>query len=68
MVELILISQEVDTQEGLIVDLEEDLGFLNALKPEHDQRKSVSFCHVELIRFELGFLGVLDEEFLVPSP
>ena len=67
MVELILISQEMDAQPGLIVDLEEDLG-LNKLKPEHDQRKSVSFCHLELIRFEVGFLGVLDDEFLVPSP
>ena len=38
MVELILISQEMDAQAGLIVDLEEDLG-LNKLKPEHDQRK-----------------------------
>ena len=40
MVELILISQEMDAQPGLIVDLEEDLG-LNKLKPEHDHRKLV---------------------------
>ena len=29
---------------------------------------SVSFCYLELIRFELGFLGELDAEFLVPPP
>ena len=67
MVELILISQEMDAQACLVVDLEEDLG-LNKLKPEHDQRKSVFFRHLELIRFELGFLGELDAEFLVPPP
>ena len=41
MVELILISQEMDAPVDLVVDLEEDLG-LNKLKPEHDQRKPVS--------------------------
>ena len=67
MAELILISQEMDAQACLVVDLEEDLG-LNKLKPEHDQRKSVFFRHLELIRFDLGFLAELDEEFLVPLP
>ena len=57
----------MDDPAGLVVDLEEDLG-LNKLKPEHDQRKSVFFRHLELIRFELGFLGELDEDFLVPPP
>ena len=52
MVELILISQEMDAPTGLVVDLEEDFG-LGKLKPENDQRESVSFCHLELIRFEL---------------
>ena len=55
----------MDAQAGLLVDLEEDLG-LSELAPENDQRTSVFFLH--LIRFELGFLGVLDEEFLVPPP
>ena len=57
----------MDAQACLVVDLEEDVG-LNKLKPEHDQRKSVFFRHLELIRFELGFLGELDEDFLVPPP
>ena len=57
----------MDAQAGLIVDLEEDLG-LSELAPENDQRASVFFCHLELIRCELGFLGELDEEFLVPPP
>ena len=45
---------------GLIVSLEEDLGLSN-LASENDQRTSVSFCHLELIRFELGFLEKLDD-------
>ena len=57
----------MDAQAGLLVDLEEDLG-LSELAPENDQRTSVFLLHLELIRFELGFLGVLDEEFLVPPP
>ena len=65
MVELILIPQEMDAPAKSVVDLEEDLG-LNKLKPEHDQRKSASFCHFELIRFELGFLEEIDDAFLVP--
>ena len=55
----------MDAQAGLLVDLEEDLG-LSELAPENDQRTSVFLLHLGLIRFELGFLGVLDEEFLVP--
>ena len=47
--------------------MEEDLGLCN-LASENDQRTSVSFCHLELIRFELGFLGKLDDDFLVPHP
>ena len=66
-IELIVISQEMDQPAGLIVDIEEDLG-LSELAPENDQRTSVFLLHLELIRFELGFLGVLDAEFLVPPP
>ena len=44
--------------------LEEDL--YSNLAPENDQRTCAFFCHLELIRYELGFLGKLDEEFLVP--
>ena len=47
--------------------MEEDLGLCN-LASENDQRTSVSFCHLELIRFELGFLGELSDDFLVPPP
>ena len=47
--------------------MEEDLGLCN-LASENDQRTSVSFCHLELIRFELGFLGKLNDDFLVPHP
>ena len=57
----------MDAQAGLLVDLEEDLG-LSELAPENDQRTSVFLLHLELIRFELGFLGVLDAAFLVPPP
>ena len=49
MAELILISQEMDAQACLVGgESEEDLG-LNKLKPEHDQRKSVFFRHLELM-------------------
>ena len=44
--------------------LEEDL-FSN-LATENDHRTFAWFCHLELIRYELGFLGKLDEELLVP--
>ena len=47
--------------------LEEDLGLSN-LAPENDQRTFASFCHLELIRSELGFLGKLNDDFLVPHP
>ena len=57
----------MDAQAGLLVDLEEDLG-LSELAPENDQRTSVFLLRLELIRVELGFLGALDEEFLVPPP
>ena len=58
-------SQGMDQTTGLIVSLEEeDLG-LSKLASENDQRASVSFCHLELIRFELGFLGELNDNFLV---
>ena len=46
--------------------LEEDL-FSN-LATKNDQRTFAWFCHLELIRYELGFLGNLDEELLVPQP
>ena len=46
--------------------LEEDL-FSN-LATENDQRTFAWFCHLELIRYELGFLEELDEDFLVPHP
>ena len=52
---------------GLLVDLEEDLGISN-LATKNDQRTCASFCHLELIRYEVGFLGKLDEELLVPPP
>ena len=52
---------------GLVVSLEEDLGLSN-LASENDQRTSVSFCHLGLIRIELGFLGELSDEILVPPP
>ena len=57
----------MDAQAGLIVDREEDLG-LGELAPENDQRTSVFLLHLELSRFELGFLGMLDAESLVPPP
>ena len=47
--------------------MEEDLG-LSELASENDQRTFAWFWHLELIRYELGFLGNLDEELLVPPP
>ena len=47
----------------LPLTLEEDLGLSN-LATKNDQRTCASFCHLELIRYELGFLGKLDEELL----
>ena len=55
------------SRTGLIVDLEEDLG-LNKVASENDQRTFASVCHAELMRFELGFLNKLDEDFLVLPP
>ena len=49
----------------LPLTLEEDLGLSN-LATKNDQRTFAWFCHLELIRYELGFLGNLDEELLVP--
>ena len=51
----------------LPLTLEEDLGLSN-LATKNDQRTFAWFCHLELIRYELGFLGNLDEELLVPPP
>ena len=59
--------QKMSEGTGLLVTLEEDLGLSN-LATKNDQRTFASFCHLELIRYELGFLGKLDEELLVPSP
>ena len=53
---------------GLLVDLEEDLGISNHLATKNDQRTCASFCHLELIRYELGFLGKLNDVLLVPPP
>ena len=51
----------------LPLTLEEDLGLCN-LATKNDQRTFAWFCRLELIRYELGFLGNLDEELLVPPP
>ena len=51
----------------LPLTLEEDLGLSN-LATKNDQRTFAWFCHLELIRYEVGFLGKLDEELLVPPP
>ena len=51
----------------LPLTLEEDLGLSN-LATKNDQRTCASFCHLELIRYELGFLGKLDDVLLVPPP
>ena len=52
---------------GLLVTLEEDLGLSN-LATKNDQRTFASFCHLELIRYELGFPDMLEEDFLVLHP
>ena len=59
--------QKMSEGTGLLVTLEEDLGLSN-LATKNDQRTCASFCHLELIRYELGFLGKLDEDLLVPHP
>ena len=51
----------------LPLTLEEDLGLCN-LATKNDQRTFAWFCRLELIRYELGFLDKLDEDFLVPQP
>ena len=56
----------MDAQAVLLVDLEEDLG-LSEPAPENDQRTSVFPLHLELIRFELGFLGVAGRRVLGTS-
>ena len=61
-----MLLQKMSQDTGLLVNLEEDLGLSN-LASKNDQRTFASFCHLELIRYELGFLGKLDEELLVPS-
>ena len=62
-----MLLQKMSQSTGLLVDLEEDLGFSN-LRTKNDQRTFASFCRLELIRYELGFLGKLDEDLLVPHP
>ena len=59
--------QKMSEGTGLLVTVEEDLGLSN-LATKNDPRTCASFCHLELIRYELGFLGKLDEELLVPPP
>ena len=56
--------QKMSQSTGLLAELEEDHGLSN-LATKNDQRTCASFCHLELIRYELGFLGKLDEEFRV---
>ena len=41
----------MDAPADLVVDFEEDLG-ISKLRPEHDQRKSVIFRHLELISYD----------------
>ena len=59
--------QKMSQSTGLLAELEEDHGLSN-LATKNDQRTCASFCHLELIRYELGFLGKLEEDFLVPHP
>ena len=59
--------QTMSEGTGLLVTLEEDLGLSN-LATKNDQRTFAWFCRLELIRYELGFLGKLEEDFLVPHP
>ena len=62
-----MLLQRMSQGNGLLVDFEEDLGISN-LATKNDQRTFAWFCHLELIRYELGFLHKLDEELLVPQP
>ena len=62
-----MLLQKMSQDTGLLVDLEEDLGLSN-LASKNDQRTCAPFCHLELICYELGFLGKLEEDFLVPHP
>ena len=59
--------QKMSEGTGLLVTLEEDLGLSN-LATKNDQRTCASFCHLELIRYELGFPDMLEEDFLVSHP
>ena len=59
--------QKMSEGTGLLVTLEEDLGLSN-LATKNDQRTCASFCHLELIRYELGFPDKLEEDFLVSHP
>ena len=52
--------QKMSQGTGLLVDLEEDLGISN-LATKNDQRTFASFCHLELIRYELGLQIYLRE-------
>ena len=56
--------QKMSEGTGLLVTLEEDLGLSN-LATKNDERTCASFCHLELIRYELGFPDMLEEDFLV---
>ena len=49
-----MLLQKMSQGTGLLIDLEEDLGIIN-LATKNDQRTFASFCHLELIRYELGF-------------
>ena len=62
-----MLLQKMSQSTGLLAELEEDHGLSN-LATKNDQRTCASFCHLELIRYELGFLGKLEEDFLVPHP
>ena len=59
--------QKMSEGTGLLATLEEDLGLSN-LATKNDQRTCASFCHLELIRYELGFPDMLEEDFLVSHP
>ena len=62
-----MLLQRMSQGNGLLVDFEEDLGISN-LATKNDQRTFASFCHLELIRYELGFPDMLEEDFLVSHP
>ena len=59
--------QKMSQGTGLLAVLEEDLGLSN-LATKNDQRTCASLCHLELIRYELGFPDMLEEDFLVSHP